>query len=122
MPIDKSDKESHSEEHYRALEPEQKVSYGKRSDQQEGTSQAEPHSQSPTVKTNQEVSVKSTKRAEVKPDVEKKRNGDTDGELIPINVDPVSKDTEIKDNAGDDDKESASGPDISNHVKKIVAY
>ena len=68
---------------------------------------------------HQEVSVKSTKRAEVKPDVEKKRNGDTDGELIPINVDPVSKDTEIKDNAGDDDKDSASGPDISNHVKKL---
>ena len=42
-PIDKSNKGSNNEEYYRALEPEQKVSYGKRSDQQEVTSQAKPH-------------------------------------------------------------------------------
>ena len=42
-PMDKSNKGSNNEEHYRALEPEQKVSYEERSDRQEVTSQAKPH-------------------------------------------------------------------------------
>ena len=65
------------------------------------------------------MSIKPTISAEVKPDVEKKRNDDTDGEQIPINVDPVSKDTEKIDNARDDDKDGVSGPDISNYEKEL---
>ena len=65
------------------------------------------------------MSVKPTISAEIKPDVEKRRNVDTDGEQIPFNTDPVSKDTEKLNNARDDDKDGVSGPDIGNHEKEL---
>ena len=118
-PIDKSNKESQCEEHHRAVESEQKVNYERKSDRQEAPSQAEPHPQASTVRTDQGVPIKPTISDEIKPNVEKRRNVDTDGEQIPFNIDPVSKDTEQLYNARDDDKDGVSGPDIGNHEKEL---
>ena len=116
--IDNSNKGSNNEEYCRALKPEQEVSY-ETSDQQEGTYQAKQHPQPTTIKTHQEVSLKSTRHAEVKPDVKEKKNDDTIKVLIPTGGDPVSNDTVIKDNAEDNDKNGASGTNIGNHVKEL---
>ena len=80
--IDNTNKGSNNEEYCRALKPEQEVSY-ETSDQQEETHQAKQHPQPTTIKTHQEVSLKSTRHAEVKPDVKEKKNDDTIKVLIP---------------------------------------
>ena len=112
-------KEPQCEEHHKTVESEQKVNYKKRSDRQEISSEAEPHPRASSIRTDQEVSVIPTISAEIKSNVEKRRNVDTDGEQIPCNIDPVSEDTEQLYNARDDDKDGVSGPDIGNHEKEL---
>ena len=95
-PKDKTNKESHEKEHNKAVEPEQKVSYGQRSDWQEVPSQAKSYPQAAAVNSriNQEMSVKPAICAGVKPHLEERRNDNADIEQIPINDSPGSESTE----------------------------